>query len=59
MKQIKLLLVSPCFGSYGGIEAFVLAVADAVRREPDFIVRVCFKSERLRLASESGRDVAA
>lgn len=43
MKQIKLLLVSPCFGSYGGIEAFVLAVADAVRRDPDFIVRVCFK----------------
>ncbi len=43
MKPIKLLLVSPCQGSYGGIEAFVLAVADAVRREPDFEVRVCFK----------------
>jgi glycosyltransferase involved in cell wall biosynthesis len=43
VKQIKLLLVSPCFGSYGGIEAFVLAVAEAVRREPDFVVRLCFK----------------
>ncbi len=43
MKQSKLLLVSPCFGSYGGIEAFVLVVAEAVRREPDFAVRVCFK----------------
>lgn len=43
MKQIKLLLVSPCFGTYGGIEAFVLALADAVRREPDFAVRLCFK----------------
>ena len=43
MKQIKLLLVSPCFGTYGGIEAFILAIADAVRHEPDFEVRLCFK----------------
>ena len=43
MRTIKLLLVSPCFGTYGGIEAFVLAVADAVRQEPDFVVRLCFK----------------
>ena len=43
MKQNKLLLVSPCQGTYGGIEAFVLAAAEAVRREPDFEVRVCFK----------------
>lgn len=43
MKQSKLLLVSPSQGTYGGIEAFVLAVAEAVRREPDFEVRVCFK----------------
>jgi glycosyltransferase involved in cell wall biosynthesis len=43
VKQIKLLLVSPCFGTYGGIEAFILAVAEAVRREPDFSVRLCFK----------------
>jgi glycosyltransferase involved in cell wall biosynthesis len=43
VRQIKLLLVSPCFGTYGGIEAFMLAVADAVRREPDFTVKICFK----------------
>jgi glycosyltransferase involved in cell wall biosynthesis len=43
VKQNKLLLVSPCQGTYGGIEAFVLAAAEAVRREPDFEVRVCFK----------------
>jgi glycosyltransferase involved in cell wall biosynthesis len=43
VKQSKLLLVSPCQGTYGGIEAFVLAMADAMRREPDFEVRVCFK----------------
>jgi glycosyltransferase involved in cell wall biosynthesis len=46
LKQTKLLLVSPCQGTYGGIEAFVLAVAEAVRREPDFDVRVCFKKVR-------------
>jgi glycosyltransferase involved in cell wall biosynthesis len=41
--QTKLLLVSPCQGTYGGIEAFVLAVADAVQREKDFSVKVCLK----------------
>ena len=46
MKPIKLLLVSPCQGAYGGIEAFVLAVAAAVRKEPDFEVRVCFKKTK-------------
>jgi glycosyltransferase involved in cell wall biosynthesis len=46
VKPIKLLLVSPCQGAYGGIEAFVLAVAAAVRKEPDFEVRVCFKKTK-------------
>ena len=39
----KVLLVSPCQGGYGGIEAFVLAVAAAARREPDIELRICFK----------------
>jgi glycosyltransferase involved in cell wall biosynthesis len=43
MKRINLLLVSPCQGSYGGIEAFVLALADTLQREPDFTVKICFK----------------
>lgn len=43
MKKIKVLIVSPCQGGYGGIEAFVLAVAAAVRRESDFEVRICLK----------------
>ena len=46
VKPIKLLLVSPCQGAYGGIEAFVLAVAAAVRKEPDFEVRICFKKTK-------------
>src|ERR1041384_7429125 len=41
--QNKLLLVSPCQGTYGGIEAFLLAVAEAVRHEKDFSVKICFK----------------
>jgi glycosyltransferase involved in cell wall biosynthesis len=43
LKQNKLLLVSPCQGTYGGIEAFVLAVAAAVQRESDFVVKICLK----------------
>jgi glycosyltransferase involved in cell wall biosynthesis len=46
VKAIKLLLVSPCQGAYGGIEAFVLAVASAVRKEPDFEVQVYFKKTK-------------
>jgi glycosyltransferase involved in cell wall biosynthesis len=46
MRPKRLLLVSPCQGAYGGIEAFVLAVAAAVRQEPDFEVRVLFKKTR-------------
>jgi glycosyltransferase involved in cell wall biosynthesis len=41
--RVRVLLVSPCFGAYGGVEAFVFAVADAVRRDPRFDVRICFK----------------
>ncbi|MBA2431587.1 MAG: glycosyltransferase family 4 protein [Chthoniobacterales bacterium] len=41
--KTKVVIVSPCQGAYGGIEAFVLAVAEALRREPDFEVRICFK----------------
>ncbi|MDQ6860964.1 MAG: glycosyltransferase [Verrucomicrobiota bacterium] len=43
MSKTKVVIVSPCQGAYGGIEAFVLAVAAAVRREPDMEVRICFK----------------
>ena len=46
MKRARLLIVSPCQGAYGGIEAFVFAVAEAVRRETDFEVRVLFKKTR-------------
>ena len=43
MSRTKILLISPCQGAYGGIEAFVFALAEAVRREDDFEVHVRFK----------------
>ena len=43
MSTTKVVIVSPCQGSYGGIEAFVLAVAAAARREPDIELRICLK----------------
>ena len=46
MNKTKVVIVSPCQGSYGGIEAFVLAVAAAVRREPDIELRICLKRVR-------------
>lgn len=46
MKTTKVVIVSPCQGAYGGIEAFVLAVVAAVKREPDMEVRLCLKRVR-------------
>ena len=43
MSTTKVLIVSPCQGSYGGIEAFVLAIAEAITREPDIELRLCLK----------------
>lgn len=43
MSRAKILIVSPCQGAYGGIEAFVLALAAAARRDPELEVRVIWK----------------
>jgi glycosyltransferase involved in cell wall biosynthesis len=40
---LKLLIVSPSQGHYGGIEAFVIALASAVEAWPEFKLQVCFK----------------
>ena len=42
-RKTNVVIVSPCMGGYGGIEAFVLAVAAALKREPDMEVRICLK----------------
>jgi len=43
MPPLRILLVSPSFGTYGGIEAFVLAVAKHLLAEPGIAVRVVWK----------------
>ncbi|MEP6956623.1 MAG: glycosyltransferase family 4 protein, partial [Chthoniobacterales bacterium] len=43
MNTTKVAIVSPCMGAYGGIEAFVLAVAEALRQDPQMEVRICLK----------------
>jgi len=40
---MKLLIVSPSHGQYGGIDAFVIALASAVQSWPEFEVQLCFK----------------
>jgi glycosyltransferase involved in cell wall biosynthesis len=42
-RPVRVLLVSPTFGAYGGMEAFVLAVADTLAQDSRFDVRVLFK----------------
>jgi glycosyltransferase involved in cell wall biosynthesis len=40
---LKLLIISPSQGHYGGIEAFVIALASAVGAWPEIELQVCFK----------------
>lgn len=40
---MKILLAAPTFGVYGGIEVFVMTLADWLRRNTDHEIRVCFK----------------
>jgi len=40
---VKLLIASPSQGHYGGIEAFVIALASAAETWPEFNLQVCFK----------------
>lgn len=42
-RPIRVALISPSMGRYGGLEGFVLTVAGAVSRKPGFSVRVIFK----------------
>lgn len=42
-KKIKLLIVGSSQGVYGGIEAFMMAVAEAALTWPEFEVKLCYK----------------
>lgn len=42
-EPLKIVIVSPTFGAYGGIEAFVLALARFLKTEPALSVRLVWK----------------
>lgn len=42
-EPLKIVIVSPSFGAYGGIEAFVLALARFLKTDPTISVRVVWK----------------
>lgn len=42
-KQTRLLVIGSTLGSYGGMEAFMIAMAKAASGWPNFEVRLCFK----------------
>lgn len=43
---MRILLATPTYGVYGGIEVFVMTLADWLRRNTQHEVRVCFKMVR-------------
>ena len=45
-RPVRVLIVSPCQGIYGGMEAFVLTVAEFLSAQPGFEVRVAWKKVR-------------
>lgn len=42
-KKTKLLIIGSSQGVYGGIEAFMMAIAEAAKLWPEFEVRLCYK----------------
>lgn len=42
-KKDKLLIIGSTPGSYGGMEAYMLALAEAASKWPEFEVKICFK----------------
>jgi len=63
---MKVLIVSPTLGTYGGIDAFVLALAAYLQRHQEVELRVCFRmvegyrhdSVFQRICRESGLDIS-
>ncbi|SEB81136.1 Glycosyltransferase involved in cell wall bisynthesis [Maribacter dokdonensis] len=42
-KKHKLLIIGPTHGVYGGMEAFMIAIAEAAMQWEEYEVRICFK----------------
>jgi glycosyltransferase involved in cell wall biosynthesis len=52
-EPLKVVIVSPTFGAYGGIEAFVLALARFLKFEPGLKVRLVWKKVKGFVRSEA------
>src|SRR6516164_7835646 len=58
-RKMRILIVSPSQGHYGGMEAFVLALASSIETWPEFQLRVCFKLVGKRELKQDLRQAAA
>jgi glycosyltransferase involved in cell wall biosynthesis len=56
---LHIVLVSPCMGSYGGLEAFVLAIASEINATPSFSVEVILKKAGIFSLHDDLRDAIA
>lgn len=43
LSSCRIIMISPCMGAFGGLESFVLTIAQGVARLPGFTVEVVFK----------------
>lgn len=60
MSRTRVLIVSPSFGGYGGMESFVLALGEELLAEPELAVRIRFKPVAgMRLRPELEQAMAA
>lgn len=63
--MMKIAIVSPCFGTLGGIETYVCALARELAATPGVVVTLCFKKTKgfkldpmlEKIARESGAEV--
>jgi glycosyltransferase involved in cell wall biosynthesis len=56
---MKLLIVTPSQGHYGGMEGFVIGLATMVKEWPEFEVQVCFKLVGGRDLKSDLKDIAS
>ncbi len=56
---LRVLLVGPCQGRYGGIEATMLALAESLTATTEFTPRLCFKLVRGATFSPELREICA
>lgn len=57
--RIKVCVVMPCTGQYGGLEAYTLALSEFLHTEPGFEVRVIFKEMSSFLLGDDLRQMLA